>query len=119
MQNCVSGFKSDDFLKYLDKIYVGAAGTDLTVYHFELVVPQNEEDDDNGGSTIPAVTNTGDVNDSGEIDIRDVVLLYQHISHRTVTINLTKADTNGDNDVSIRDVVLLYQYISNWPVEIK
>lgn len=119
-ENCVSGFKSDDFLKYLDKIYVGAAGTDLTVYHFELVVTQNEEDDDNGGgSTIPAVTNTGDVNDSGEIDIRDVVLLYQHISHRAVTINLTKADTNGDGDVSIRDVVLLYQYISNWNVTIK
>lgn len=115
-ENCVSGFGSDDFLHYLDRIFVGAAGVDLEVNYFELVVPQTEDNED---EETPVTTTTGDVNDSGKIDIRDVVLLYQKVSRWNVTLNEAKADTNGDGNINIRDVVLLYQYVSRWNVTIK
>lgn len=60
----------------------------------------------------------GDVNDDGDVDIRDVVLLYQRASGRNVSLNTSNADVNGDGQINIRDVVLLYQHASGWDVEL-
>ncbi len=60
----------------------------------------------------------GDVNADTLINLRDVVLLYQHVSKWKVKIDIDAAQTDGIGSVNLRDVVLLYQYVSNWNVKL-
>ncbi len=60
----------------------------------------------------------GDVNDDGEVDIKDVVLLAQYLAAWSVDINSEAADCNGDEDVNISDAVLLAQFLAGWDVEL-
>ena len=63
--------------------------------------------------------NSGDVNDDGKIDIKDVTLLKQYVANWKVTVNATNADTNGNGQITIADVTLLKQYVANWKVTLK
>ncbi len=67
---------------------------------------------------VSVISEKGDINSDNEINIRDVVMLFQSVSKWDVTIDEASADVNGDDTVNIRDVVLLYQYVSGWNVEI-
>ncbi len=58
----------------------------------------------------------GDLNENGEVDLRDVVLLYQLFSGCEVDVNPVAADVNCSGQPDIRDVVLLYQAFSGWEV---
>ena len=65
----------------------------------------------------PAYT-LGDVNDDGEINLKDVVLLHQYYAGGDVTVNELAADVNGDGAVTLKDVVLLRQYYAGWDVQL-
>ena len=60
----------------------------------------------------------GDVNDDGEINLKDVVLLRQYYAGGDVTVNELAADVNGDGAVTLKDVVLLRQYYAGWDVQL-
>ena len=61
---------------------------------------------------------TGDLNDDGEIDNRDLVLLQQFLNDWDVTIHALAADLSGDGDINNRDLVLMQQYLNGWDVEL-
>lgn len=63
---------------------------------------------------VSVISDKGDINSDGEINIRDVVMLFQSVSKWDVTIDEASADVNGDDTINIRDVVLLYQSVSGW-----
>ena len=53
----------------------------------------------------------GDVNDDGEIDVTDVVLLFDFIMGEEVSDFVeAAADFNGDGEVDVTDVVMLFDY---------
>jgi len=55
----------------------------------------------------------GDINNDGEIDVRDVVLVMQYIiGLRDLTEDQLKAaDVNGDGEVNVQDATMLMQYV--------
>ena len=61
----------------------------------------------------------GDINDDGEINVRDLGLLQQYLNDWDVTINAAAADVTGDGEVNVRDYGLLQQYLNDWDVELK
>ena len=63
----------------------------------------------------------GDVNDDGEVNLKDVVVLSRYLSGGWgVTINESNADVNGDQRLDLKDTVLLKRYLSGgWNVELK
>lgn len=56
----------------------------------------------------------GDVDNSGTIDVFDVITLARYVSGKTVTQNWTKdaADVNGDGTVDGIDLTMLAQYVA-------
>ena len=62
------------------------------------------------------ISDKGDVNSDGEIDINDAVLLAQFLAEWPVTVDEYAADCNADGSVSIDDAVLLAQFLAEWPV---
>ena len=69
-------------------------------------------------TTLRAYT-PGDVDDSGEITIDDVVALAQIVAGwQNVNHNPVALDANGDGEVTIDDVVLLAQFVAGWEVTI-
>lgn len=55
----------------------------------------------------------GDVNEDGEVAMRDYLLVLQYIREGDVLTEsgLKLADVNGDGDVNMKDILLLLQYI--------
>ncbi len=60
--------------------------------------------------------NYGDANSDGEIDVKDVVLLVQHLAGWSASVDEALSDCNGDGKINIKDVVLLAQYLASWDV---
>ena len=58
----------------------------------------------------------GDVNNDGDINVRDYGLLQQYLNDYDVTINLDAADVTGDGDVNVRDYGLLQQFLNDYDV---
>ena len=65
----------------------------------------------------------GDVNDDGEIDVTDAVLVLKHITD-TSTLNAQQqiaANVNGDTEIDITDAVLILKHITDpntpFPIE--
>lgn len=52
----------------------------------------------------------GDVNDSGETDIYDALLVMQYDAGWNVTINKTNADVDGSSTVDLTDALLILRY---------
>ena len=65
-------------------------------------------------------SNAGDVNNDGEIDLKDVVLIRRFIAGGwNVELDTETADVNNDNEVDLKDVVLIRRYIAGgWNVEL-
>ena len=61
----------------------------------------------------------GDVNDDGDVNVRDLGLLQQYLNDYDVTLNLDAADVTGDGEVNVRDYGLLQQYLNDYDVELK
>ena len=65
------------------------------------------------GETEPQVT-LGDINNDGEITLKDATLLLQHVN-KVATLDdsqLTAADINGDGSITLKDATLLLQYVN-------
>ena len=59
----------------------------------------------------------GDINDSGEVTLDDVVSLAQIVAGwQNVAYNEAALDVNGDGNITLDDVVLLAQYVAGWSV---
>ena len=61
----------------------------------------------------------GDANESGTVDIRDVMLIQQSIAGWNVTVKKENCDVNGDGLINIKDVMLIQQSIAGWKVTLK
>ncbi len=84
--------------------------TDLNGENVEIEVIYNES----------TTSNAGDVNNDGEIDLKDVVLIRRFIAGGwDVELDTETADVNNDNEVDLKDVVLIRRYIAGgWNVEL-
>ncbi len=60
----------------------------------------------------------GDTDVSGEVDMRDLALLQQHLANWNVEIDLEAADVNADGTVEMQDLALLQQYLAGWQVRL-
>jgi len=60
----------------------------------------------------------GDVNDDGNINVGDTILLRRYIALHDVAdeINLAAADVNDDGNINVGDTILLRRYIALHPV---
>ena len=58
----------------------------------------------------------GDVNDDGNVNVRDLGLLQQYLNGFDVIINEAAANVTGDATVNVRDMGLLQQYLNGWDV---
>ena len=58
-----------------------------------------------------ATTIPGDVDNSGQIDEKDVTRLIQYLAERAVAINVNNADVNGDNKIDLIDLVRLRRHV--------
>ncbi len=63
-----------------------------------------------------AALKVGDVNDDGEINAPDAVLLRKVCAKMTVTYNAEAADINGDKEINILDAVLLLKHLAGQDV---
>lgn len=61
----------------------------------------------------------GDTNGDGKVNMKDIVLLQQHLNGWNVTIDKQAANVNGDSSINMKDIVLLQQYLNGWNVELK
>lgn len=60
----------------------------------------------------------GDVDENGEIDWDDLILVLKYVSFWPVEINLSNAEVTGDELVDWDDLIMILKYISGWPVEL-
>ncbi len=83
---------------------------DLNGENVEIEVIYNES----------TTSNAGDVNNDGEIDLKDVVLIRRYIAGGwDVELDTETADVNNDDEVDLKDVVLIRRYIAGgWDVEL-
>ncbi len=58
----------------------------------------------------------GDVNSDFVVDIRDAVVLAQHLANWSVYVDMNAADCNADGFVDTKDAVLLARYLAKWDV---
>ena len=61
----------------------------------------------------------GDMNNDGNVNVRDLGLLQQHLNGWDVNIVLEACDVNADGNVNVRDLGLFQQYLNGWSVELK
>ena len=54
----------------------------------------------------------GDANGDGEVDNKDVVTLFRHLSGMSVTCIESNCDVNRDKEIDNKDVVTLFRLLS-------
>lgn len=93
-----------------------------TVYNVELSFSSGDIINESGESVELEIASgqitveelTGDVNDDGAVDVRDVVTLRRYLSSGyEVTVDEAQADINGDGEISVADIVELRRYLVN------
>ena len=57
----------------------------------------------------------GDLNNDGNVNGKDNILLMQYLAGRNVNINMVNADINSDGAVNGKDNILLMQYLAGRP----
>lgn len=62
----------------------------------------------------------GDVDNDGDINLKDVVVLKRYLSENdSETINTINADINNDGQINLKDVVVLKRYLAGgWGIEL-
>ena len=61
----------------------------------------------------------GDLNNDGNINIKDLGLMQQRLNGWDVAYEESAADLNGDGNINIKDLGLLQQYLNGWDIEFK
>ncbi len=60
----------------------------------------------------------GDVNDDGDIDSMDAVILKKYLAgYDGLNININASDVNNDGDINTTDAVLLLKYLAGYEVQ--
>ena len=62
---------------------------------------------------------SGDVNDDGRVNNKDLGVLRQYLNDWDVTVDLLAADVNRDGKVNNKDLGILRQYLNDWDVVLK
>ncbi len=65
---------------------------------------------------VPVKFTPGDVNDDGNVDMKDLTRLQQYLAEWEVYINENAADVTGDKKVDMKDLTRLQQYLAKWEV---
>ena len=60
----------------------------------------------------------GDVNEDGEVDSMDSLLLDRYLADWGNSINMSNADVNADGEVDSMDALLLDRYLADWDVNL-
>ena len=55
----------------------------------------------------------GDINKDGDVNNKDVVALFRHLSGVSGDVDEIACDTNGDGALDNKDVVALFRYVSD------
>ncbi|MBP5303505.1 MAG: family 16 glycosylhydrolase [Clostridia bacterium] len=79
----------------------GIVGTGAVIRKFQLVSAGS-----NGTSKL------GDLNEDGDIDMKDVLAIRKHIMDPSFVINTTLANVNRDEEIDMKDVLLIRKYIA-------
>ena len=67
----------------------------------------------NEGSVKVTTYKAGDVDDDGEVDVKDVICLRRYIvGGYSIVINEEAADVNKDGEIEIKDIVMIRRYIT-------
>ena len=61
----------------------------------------------------------GDIDGSGKLNNKDVILLMQYMAGWDVDVAEGSADIDGNGKLNNKDVILLMQYMAGWNVEIR
>ena len=61
----------------------------------------------------------GDVNGDGNINVRDLGMLQQHLNGWDVFISLEAANVDGNSSVNVRDLGVLQKYLNGWDVTLQ
>ena len=109
-------------LKVKDSAQTGSADVDVTVVSARDG-NQNDTDclaySDHIEIVESSARNPGDINDDGEIDLVDWMLIGQFVAGWDVTINESNGDVNGDGEVDLVDWMLVGQWIAGWEVTLQ
>ena len=54
----------------------------------------------------------GDVNRDGRVDISDAMLVFYHVSAKSLLDNSELYDMNGDGELDIVDAMLLFYFVA-------
>ncbi len=71
----------------------------------------------NGSITVTSYI-PGDINGDGEVNNKDLTVLFRYLSDWDIEVNEKALDVNGDGDVNNKDLTILFRYLSDWDVEI-
>lgn len=67
---------------------------------------------------VPTITPYApDMDNNGAINLKDLIVLAQHVANWKVTINNSVVDVNGSGLADLTDVTLLAQYLAGWDVK--
>ena len=66
--------------------------------------------------TVTAAAKRGDVNSSGDINMKDLTELQRNINGWENEIDEYAADTDGNGEINMKDLTLLQRYINGWDV---
>ena len=61
---------------------------------------------------------SGDLNEDGKVNNKDLGLLMQHLNGWNVDIRTDAADVNRDGKVNNKDYGLFMQYLNGWGIEL-
>ena len=64
-------------------------------------------------SASAATALAGDINKDGEVNNKDVVVLFRYLSGTSDDVDEAACDTNGDGEIDNKDVVTLFRYVSD------
>jgi len=61
----------------------------------------------------------GDADCDGELSVKDMAVMMQHLNGWDVEVDNTVLDVNRDNKVNNRDYVLIQRYLNGWDVTLQ
>ena len=105
--------------KVLDvKNGVNSVGAELQLYDLNYSAAQKFAIYTVDPSVVEPECLSGDTNNDGTVNMKDIVLLQQHLNNWDVELDLDASDVNDDDVVNMKDIVLLQQYLNGWDVEL-
>ena len=60
----------------------------------------------------PTVVICGDVTDDGNVNMGDVIMLFDHVTYGSPSVDASVADVTGDGNVNMGDVIMLFDHVT-------